>query len=47
MAEANSSDEYRCHSCHNKNFKDFYHLLNHFQDESKFSSFVFVSIKLN
>ncbi|CAF2037346.1 unnamed protein product [Rotaria magnacalcarata] len=34
MAEANSSDEYRCHSCHNKNFKDFYHLLNHFQDES-------------
>ncbi|CAF3756008.1 unnamed protein product [Rotaria sp. Silwood1] len=34
MAETNSSDEYRCHSCHNKTFKDFYHLLNHFQDEN-------------
>ncbi|CAF1220074.1 unnamed protein product [Rotaria sordida] len=34
MAETNSCDEYRCHSCHNKTFKDFYHLLNHFQDES-------------
>ncbi len=29
------SDEYRCHSCPNKTFKDFYLLLNHFQDESK------------
>ena len=31
----NSSDEYRCHSCPNKTFKDFYLLLNHFQDQCK------------
>lgn len=36
----NSSDEYRCHSCQNKTFKDFYLLLNHFQDESKFILFI-------
>ncbi|UJR29730.1 hypothetical protein I4U23_017278 [Adineta vaga] len=32
MAELN--DEYRCHSCPNKTFKDFYLLLNHFQDQN-------------
>ena len=30
----NSNDEYRCHSCPNKTFKDFYLLLNHFEDQS-------------
>jgi hypothetical protein len=39
MADNNCSDEYRCHSCQNKTFKDFYLLLNHFQDESKISIF--------
>jgi hypothetical protein len=34
MADNNSNDEYRCHSCTNKTFKDFYLLLNHFEDQS-------------
>ncbi|CAF1012929.1 unnamed protein product [Adineta steineri] len=32
MAETN--DEYRCHLCPNKTFKDFYLLLNHIQDQN-------------
>ncbi|CAF1170288.1 unnamed protein product [Adineta ricciae] len=32
MAEL--TDEYRCHSCPNKTFKDFYLLVNHFQDQN-------------
>ncbi len=36
MADNNSYDEYRCHSCPNKTFKDFYLLLNHFEDQSNF-----------
>jgi hypothetical protein len=40
------SDEYRCHSCHNKTFKDFYLLLNHFQDESKTRKLILIKLNL-